>query len=1332
MKKLYLFLLIFSIGISSIHAASVTFNKIYAGTGTSYGLNTSSIDVTSSVTGSSFKFTSANPADVQFSGNNVAGQLSYLTANGPVYINGVISRRIVSSGSNVVAFYFVETTYLGGNTVTGLAWVFPMPPQTYSNENVGTNSAGFIDNLNAFLTTQTSNDAPIITSNGGGTTAAISINEGTTAITTVTSTDADVSDTKSFSISGGVDAAKFTINATTGVLTISAVDYEIPTDAGKDNTYEVQVTVTDSQGATDVQTIVVTVLDVNDNAPVITSNGGGSTATVQVTAGTKPVTDVNATDADLDVLTYSISNPMKYGTFTSTVPNPNYNEADCFIFGNPMYCDPTTTTTVSEYRSITNPFTIDANTGVLTFINNALTGNYKITVTSSDGTYTDTQTLTINVTSTDTQVPSVVITSADNKLSAGEVTTVYFQFSEQVQGFTSADISITGGTLGTIYQDTQDPTKYYASFTQTTSNDPSITVTAGSYQDLANNNGTVGNYNGSTNPSITKDLVAPGVTVDISATDIAYGSTRTVTFTFTEDPGNSFNINDITVTGATLSGLMQNGADPKIWTATIQSTSSSAGPVITVPAGSYTDIAGNSGTSGTDSAILAPPAIDLANNSTSDTGESSTDNITSNRKPVIDGMALSDALTVTVAITNGATTYNYTVNTTLVDSKRYWTLDLNTATASSGTSVKDANSSGGLLAGTIGLQVTSGSAIASSSFVVDLTAPTAPTVTSLSTSDATPTLSGTATVADGEKLTVVVNGVTYTQGDGNLSINTSANTWTLNIPGNNALTPATYTVLAKVTDAAGNITSDVTTNELTITVKATTADGSWNTGGNWQDSSSPNSSTTVEIRHNINVPSGATTSNNIIIKSNGKITNQGNLTIDGDLIFEVDNASVSSQFLNNNTTTLNGKIKIRKTFTPNKWYYMSFPFDVSENQIFIAGTTTQASWGDLTGDAEFYVAEYDGAERASEGTASTTSSSHWKNVSPRVLKARHGYFIALDPANQYSTIDFVSVAGNSAPLNNTYTASEVYKYSGSHGDIHNNWNLVGLPYVSSFNLQNAGNFAPYYFFNQTAQNFTTVMEGDSYSIYPFTSFYLQAYGSDNAMDFGSAGRLLKAPAANLAAMDELFLELKNEQYSDVSRIRLSEEGTDEFQLGKDAVKMLSPVLAVPQLYSVTNGNTYSVNTLPYHTNSINFKTRIGVTGQYSIQLTNAETLNNYTINLKDNQTGSQFDLTSGEKYTFDASTGTTERFTVNIGMKVSTYTQTTKSDENIRITSDRKIELSNLKGEGIISVFDIYGRLITTETIKQSIHSIQLSNAGAYLIQIKSSEFNSSSKILIY
>jgi hypothetical protein len=94
--------------------------------------------------------------------------------------------------------------------------------------------------------------------------------ENQTAVTTVTATDANTTDTLTYSITGGADAAKFAINASTGVLTfVAAPDYEAPTDVGADNVYDVQVTVSDGQGGTDVQDIAVTVTDVAEISGVV-------------------------------------------------------------------------------------------------------------------------------------------------------------------------------------------------------------------------------------------------------------------------------------------------------------------------------------------------------------------------------------------------------------------------------------------------------------------------------------------------------------------------------------------------------------------------------------------------------------------------------------------------------------------------------------------------------------------------------------------------------------------------------------------------------------------------------------------------------------------------------------------------------------------------------------------------------------------------------------------------------------------------------------------------------------------------------------------------------
>ena len=53
------------------------------------------------------------------------------------------------------------------------------------------------------------NQPPVITSNGGGDTAAIAVAENATAVTTVTATDADLGDSLTYAISGGADAARF-------------------------------------------------------------------------------------------------------------------------------------------------------------------------------------------------------------------------------------------------------------------------------------------------------------------------------------------------------------------------------------------------------------------------------------------------------------------------------------------------------------------------------------------------------------------------------------------------------------------------------------------------------------------------------------------------------------------------------------------------------------------------------------------------------------------------------------------------------------------------------------------------------------------------------------------------------------------------------------------------------------------------------------------------------------------------------------------------------------------------------------------------------------------
>jgi len=104
---------------------------------------------------------------------------------------------------------------------------------------------------------------------------------------------------------------------------------------------------------------------------------------------------------------------------------------------------------------------------------------------------------------------------------------------------------------------------------------------------------------------------------------------------------------------------------------------------------------------------------------------------------------------------------------------------------------------------------------------IDATAPVV-TVDTLTTSDTKPALTGTVTDSTAT-MVITVNGVAYSNfvhGTGTITIsgNTSPYTWTL---GNDeiltALTVGTYNVIATATDPVGNVGTDTTTEELTVT-----------------------------------------------------------------------------------------------------------------------------------------------------------------------------------------------------------------------------------------------------------------------------------------------------------------------------------------------------------------------------------------------------------------------------------------------------------------------------------------------------------------------------------
>ena len=134
-------------------------------------------------------------------------------------------------------------------------------------------------------------DAPVISSNGGGATAAITIPELTSFVTTVVGSDVDSSSLTYAIDPSSADAARFTIDSSTGVLSfLSAPSFSNPTDAGANNTYDVTVRAVDSSGASDSQALAVSI----SNTPGVVLNSSalsltaGSTATITLAFSSAP------------------------------------------------------------------------------------------------------------------------------------------------------------------------------------------------------------------------------------------------------------------------------------------------------------------------------------------------------------------------------------------------------------------------------------------------------------------------------------------------------------------------------------------------------------------------------------------------------------------------------------------------------------------------------------------------------------------------------------------------------------------------------------------------------------------------------------------------------------------------------------------------------------------------------------------------------------------------------------------------------------------------------------------------------------------------------------
>jgi len=346
----------------------------------------------------------------------------------------------------------------------------------------------------------------------------------------------------------------------------------------------------------------------------------------------------------------------------------------------------------------------------------------------------------------------------------------------------------------------------------------------------------------------------------------------------------------------------------------------------------------------------------------------------------------------------------------------------------------------------------------------------------------------------------------------------------------------------------------------------------------------------------------------------------------------------------------------------NRWYFFSFPFDVSLRD-------------NISYDGNCVWHEYDGAARANNGKG-------WKKLgSKAVLKAGKGYIFQ---GNKSGTLT-VEVkkpdlqSQDKAQALNTHAAINEQDAS---------WNFVGNPYLSYFDIEDLEDFdAPITVWN--GSSYEAIRPGDDdYHFQPYQAFFVQKPKDIASLTFVKEGQetyhqsqatlaAAKARRAN-AAKDTnrkiVNLTVSDGENTDKTRVVLNESKSRAYEMDCDASKFFSQE-RVPQIYTIDGDVNYAINERPVENGTISLGFKANKEGEFTLSAPRMDA----RCLLKDNVTGSLIDLQDGD-YIFSSKQGTyLDRFILIVAEKAT----------GIR---DAEADLAGNKN----TMYDLSGRKITS------------------------------------
>lgn len=393
---------------------------------------------------------------------------------------------------------------------------------------------------------------------------------------------------------------------------------------------------------------------------------------------------------------------------------------------------------------------------------------------------------------------------------------------------------------------------------------------------------------------------------------------------------------------------------------------------------------------------------------------------------------------------------------------------------------------------------------------------------------------------------------------------------------------------------------------------------------------------------------------------------------------------------------ITNNIEVEMNLSSGKWHFIAFPFDAEV--VRVNENDNPRPLVDLR------ICDYDTHQReANHGRISNFRDITSAGETNLILKKNRGYIVAVP---QESSLLLRAVRGEEPFRFESDEETSTVEFGGQNEDAtHNGWNLVGNPYLTHLHRANEGDWLAW--------------DGGTYKlnnkVNSLTSYFIQT-ASDQPMNYLPSWRKPQPEKQSTSTRELLTLTVSDGVSEDDCHLRIDEEATSFYQIGKDLAKLFSLRSDVPQIYTLLHDSPMVLHSIHQEQleEEIGLAIKVGKSGDHNINLQTKpiDGVIRAEITTKEGET---IDLLE-DSWRFQASTG--EIIGATLKLHVAPTSHTNPHTKISLSTTNGTIRIDGLEGVNNIELHDLSGRLIAKGQTEANSYDIRHSQSGWYLVSV--------------